>query len=99
MGMKEEVDERKPTQQLQLQLQRKRRVSGYDKEGKSLKKEWKDADGNNRRVHEKDKRKDKKHNVMDSYRQMWEDARQMTYKRLQFLEKNSKKLKRVIQLK
>ena len=76
-----------------------------DKEGKSLKKEWKDADGNkkewkDRRVHEKDKRKDKKHNVMDSYRQMWEDAnRQMTYKRLQFLEKNSKKLKRVIQLK
>ena len=106
MGMKEEeeVDEGLQTQhnKMQLQLQRKRKQvkSGYDKEGKSLKKEWKDADGNNRRVHEKDKRKDKKHNVMDSYRQMWEDAAgQMTYKRLQFLEKNSKKLKRVIQLK
>ena len=45
---------------------------GYDKEGKSLKKEWISADGERRRVHEKDKRKKK--SVMDSYRSMWEDA-------------------------
>ena len=34
--------------------------------------EWIAADGSRRRVHEKDKRKNK--NVMDSYRTMWEDA-------------------------
>ena len=34
--------------------------------------EWIAADGSRRRVHEKDKRKCK--NVMDSYRNMWEDA-------------------------
>ena len=77
MGMKEEVDEAaNPAQQAAIAIAKKKKAGkpGYDKEGKSLKKEWKDADGNNRRVHEKDKRKDKKHNVMDSYRQMWEDA-------------------------
>ena len=65
-----------PAQQAAIAIAKKEKAGkpGYDKEGKSLKKEWKDADGNNRRVHEKDKRKDKKHNVMDSYRQMWEDA-------------------------
>ena len=36
---------------------KKRNRTGYDKEGKSLKKEWKDADGNNRRVHEKTREK------------------------------------------
>tara|TARA_B100002019_G_scaffold277971_1_gene278345 strand:+ start:6337 stop:7365 length:1029 start_codon:yes stop_codon:yes gene_type:complete len=77
MGMKEEVDEAaNPAQQAAIAIAKKEKAGkpGYDKEGKSLKKEWKDAAGNNRRVHEKDKRKDKKHNVMDSYRQMWEDA-------------------------
>ena len=77
MGMKEEVDEAaNPAQQAAIAIAKKEKAGkpGYDKEGKSLKKEWKDAAGNNRRVHEKDKRKEKKHNVMDSYRQMWEDA-------------------------
>ncbi len=40
--------------------------------------EWIAADGTRRRVHEKDKRKQKKKlkesNPMDTYRQMWEDA-------------------------
>ena len=65
-----------PAQQAAIAIAKKEKAGkpGYDKEGKSLKKEWKDAAGNNRRVHEKDKRKEKKHNVMDSYRQMWEDA-------------------------
>tara|TARA_B100000085_G_scaffold274717_1_gene291714 strand:+ start:6198 stop:7253 length:1056 start_codon:yes stop_codon:yes gene_type:complete len=65
-----------PAQQAAIAISKKEKAGkpGYDKEGKSLKKEWKDAAGNNRRVHERDKRKEKKGNVMDSYRQMWEDG-------------------------
>ena len=61
-------------QQAAIAISKKEKAGkpGYDKEGKSLKKEWISADGQRRRVHEKDKRKKK--NVMDSYRSMWEDA-------------------------
>ena len=61
-------------QQAAIAISKKEKAGkpGYDKEGKSLRKEWIAADGTRRRVHEKDKRKKK--NVMDSYRSMWEDA-------------------------
>lgn len=63
-----------PAQQAAIAISKKEKAGkpGYDKEGKSLKKEWISADGERRRVHEKDKRKKK--SVMDEYRSMWEDA-------------------------
>ena len=65
-----------PAQQAAIAIAKKKKAGkpGYDKDGKSLKNEWIMADGTRRRVHEKDKRKQKKKNVMDSYREMWENG-------------------------
>tara|TARA_B100000212_G_scaffold319151_1_gene276097 strand:+ start:571 stop:2259 length:1689 start_codon:yes stop_codon:yes gene_type:complete len=65
-----------PAQQAAIAISKKEKAGkpGYDKDGKSLKNEWIMADGTRRRVHEKDKRKQKKKNVMDSYREMWENG-------------------------
>jgi len=75
--MKENLEEAaNPAQQAAIAIAKKKKAGkpGYDKDGKSLKNEWIMADGTRRRVHEKDKRKQKKKNVMDSYREMWENA-------------------------
>ena len=75
--MKENLEEAaNPAQQAAIAIAKKKKAGkpGYDKDGKSLKNEWIMADGTRRRVHEKDKRKQKKKNVMDSYREMWENG-------------------------
>ena len=77
MSLMDEVEEAaNPAQQAAIAIAKKKKAGkpGYDKEGKSLKNEWIMADGTKRRVHEKDKRKQKKKNVMDSYREMWENG-------------------------
>ena len=77
MSLMDEVEEAaNPAQQAAIAIAKKKKAGkpGYDKDGKSLKNEWIMADGTKRRVHEKDKRKQKKKNVMDSYREMWENG-------------------------
>ena len=68
MGMKESEDKDGLDQNMKDRKNKKHVMDALEKKID----EWIAADGSRRRVHEKDKRKNK--NVMDSYRTMWEDA-------------------------
>ena len=68
MGMKESEDKDGLDQNMKDRKNKKHVMDALEKKID----EWIAADGSRRRVHEKDKRKCK--NVMDSYRNMWEDA-------------------------
>ena len=68
MGIKESEDKDGLDQNMKDRKNKKHVMDALEKKID----EWIAADGSRRRVHEKDKRKNK--NVMDSYRTMWEDA-------------------------